>query len=124
MNGCVFCDIIRDGKYDKRLSHPGKVAVFEPLRPHCKGHLLVIPWLHVRDAAESPPIAGMVAIRAAQIIQDMGTNANLITSVGTSATQSVFHLHWHIVPRREGDGLLPRWPWQCGSEHDSGLACA
>jgi hypothetical protein len=37
---------------------------------------------------------------------------NLITSVGADATQSVRHLHIHVVPRREGDGLMLPWSGQ------------
>jgi histidine triad (HIT) family protein len=38
--------------------------------------------------------------------------ANIITSIGRVATQSVFHLHVHIVPRHEGDGLCLPWTGQ------------
>ena len=119
MTGCPFCDIIRTHAYDDALSEPGVAAVFEPIVPHSPGHLLVVPWRHVRDAAEDPAVTGQTAAVAARIIGSLGyEGANLLTSVGETATQSVFHLHWHIIPRWGGDALLPRWPWQCGAIHD------
>jgi histidine triad (HIT) family protein len=49
--------------------------------------------------------------RAAQWARTCG-DANLITSVGSAATQTVFHLHVHVVPRRAGDGLALPWTSQ------------
>lgn len=121
MNGaCPFCDIIRDGKYDDSLSLQGAVAVFRPLRAHrgAADHLLVVPWAHVRDAAADPVITGMTAAFAARLLGDRP--GNLITSAGRDATQSVFHLHFHVIVRG-GDTLMQHWPWQCGAEHDQDL---
>ena len=42
-------------------------------------------------------------------MSDAPPSANLITSIGAAATQTVFHLHVHVVPRHEGDGLLLPW---------------
>lgn len=39
-------------------------------------------------------------------------SANFITSAGPAATQSVFHLHVHLVPRFEDDGLILPWTGQ------------
>jgi histidine triad (HIT) family protein len=84
---------------------------FEPLNPVTPGHLLVIPVRHVMDAAEDPDLTGRVFAAAARIARESGgdPSCNLITSVGGAATQSVYHLHAHVVPRRHGDGL--RLPW-------------
>jgi histidine triad (HIT) family protein len=78
-----------------------------PLRPVTPGHLLVIPYDHVDDALADPEISAIVMRRASEIAP---YPCNLITSVGREATQSVFHLHLHIVPRAKDDGLaLPRY---------------
>ncbi|MYX67350.1 histidine triad (HIT) family protein [Streptomyces sp. KhCrAH-43] len=53
----------------------------------------------------------MTMHRAAELMQDSGP-MNLITSKGREATQSVFHLHLHLVPRAAGDGLA--LPWYSG----------
>ena len=48
-------------------------------------------------------------------------SCNLITSVGAAATQTVKHLHIHIVPRHEGDGLHLPWTEQKKPEWDGVL---
>lgn len=112
MNGCPFCQRITAGEYDHDLSPHGLQAVFEPLNPVTPGHLLVVPWVHVESAAADPHVAGEVLGYAARVVQHFGIQANIITSVGPDATQSVFHLHAHIVPRRAGDGLALPWTGQ------------
>ncbi|KUH36133.1 HIT domain-containing protein [Streptomyces kanasensis] len=73
------------------------------------GHVLVIPRVHVADAIEDPDVTAAAVRRAAQYAAEAGGDLNLITSVGADATQTVFHLHWHVVPRTAGDGLPLPW---------------
>lgn len=107
---CVFCGRVRRGEYD----HEDDFHVaFEPLNPVTPGHLLVIPRAHISSAFADPRAAGS-ALRFAGYLAnrlDIGA-ANFITSAGKAATQTVFHLHVHIVPRREGDGLALPWTGQ------------
>lgn len=110
MLDCVFCD---ERKIASTVEHmygaDGSIHfVFEPLRPVVPGHLLVVPMLHVGDATEEPLVTAMAAGVAARVAQRY-RSANIITSIGTPATQTVHHLHWHVVPRVEGDEL--RLPW-------------
>jgi histidine triad (HIT) family protein len=72
------------------------------------GHLLVVPRVHVADATTDPEVTAEVFAAAAELARDLRP-CNLITSCGEAATQSVFHLHVHLVPRREGDGLALPW---------------
>jgi histidine triad (HIT) family protein len=81
---------------------------FEPLGPVVPGHLLVVPKRHVTDARVDPAVTADTYRVAALLAREAG-ECNLITSVGAAATQSVFHLHVHVVPRRPSDGL--RLPW-------------
>lgn len=110
MGNCVFCDRIQDGAYD----YENRFCVaFQPLNPVTPGHFLVIPKRHVASAIEWPAAAGNAMSFAGCLAGQMGlTAANFITSAGSAATQSVFHLHVHIVPRREGDGLALPWTGQ------------
>jgi histidine triad (HIT) family protein len=107
---CVFCDRIQAGEYD--VEPRRGCYVFPPLNPVTPGHLLVVPGEHVRDAAAAPATAAAVMHQAALIVQRAGGNANIITSIGPAATQTVMHLHVHVVPRREGDGLALPWTGQ------------
>jgi histidine triad (HIT) family protein len=72
------------------------------------GHVLVLPRVHVADAGVNPAVTGAVMARAAELMAEHPA-ANLITSRGADATQTVFHLHVHIVPRAAGDGLALPW---------------
>lgn len=81
-----------------------------PLGPVVAGHLLVIPRTHVRDFADDPAITGATWQRTATLARDLELQAaNGLTSMGPEATQTVFHLHVHLVPRVWGDGLALPW---------------
>lgn len=84
-------------------------AVLNPLDPVTPGHVLVICAEHTRDAAEDPHITSDLMLVAAEYIRRQGIQANIITSIGPLATQTVMHTHVHVVPRRENDGLPLPW---------------
>lgn len=89
----------------------GIYGVFEPLNPVTRGHVLVVPERHVESASADPSLAaGCMEIAAT--IAARHRSANIITSIGTSATQSVPHLHLHVVPRTPNDGLHLPWTGQ------------
>lgn len=105
--GCVFCDYAGPSPI---LHEFGDVFVIEPMIPVTPGHLLVVPTEHVEDAATSPSLTARVFEIAGRIAgYDAGPSFNLITSAGKAATQTVRHLHVHVIPRRAGDGI--KLPW-------------
>jgi histidine triad (HIT) family protein len=111
---CVFCRLIREGAYDGE--HDG-IVDFAPLHPVVPGHRLVVPKVHVADALEDPWLTGRVMAYAANLARAGNLHpCNIMTSAGAEATQSVFHLHAHVVPRREGDGLMLPWTEQQARE--------
>lgn len=115
---CPFCDYKGPSPILGRYYLPdgniyGEAYVIEPINPVTRGHVLVIPEQHVADAAELSHLTGLVFRCAAEWARDnVGGDFNLITSRGAAATQTVMHLHVHVVPRREGDGLLLPWSGQ------------
>ena len=109
--GCVFCDIATGAAPADVVRDWGACIAFTPLNPRVAGHVLVVPRAHVRDFVESPSVTALVAMRAAEYAVDVG-DANLITSRGAAATQTVPHLHMHVVPRVAGDGLALPWTGQ------------
>lgn len=112
---CVFCAIIT-GRSPATFVHRWDDAVaIVPLGPVVDGHVLVIPTRHVVDALEDPAVTAATFGRAAEIAPHP---CNLITSAGREATQSVFHLHVHIVPRALDDGLA--LPWYSGRRTKAG----
>jgi histidine triad (HIT) family protein len=104
---CPFCARIDIGQYE----HSDVACVaFTPLNPVTPGHVLVVPRIHVPDAIAFPALAGQALRFAGFLASRLGLqSANFITSAGAAATQTVFHLHVHIVPRSEGDGLHLPW---------------
>ena len=107
---CPFCRRVKRGEYD--YEDIWSVA-FQPLNPVVPGHFLVVPRKHVAHVLEAPGGAGKALELAGYLANQMGLeSANFITSAGVPATQTVFHLHVHVVPRREGDGLALPWTGQ------------
>lgn len=110
MSGCVFCGRVERGEYDDSDAF---AVTFRPLKPVAPGHRLFVPRVHVADALEDPLVTAMTARFAAEWARRAGTGScNLITSRGPEATQSVYHLHWHLVPRLKHDGLPLPWTGQ------------
>lgn len=125
-DGCPFCDyegpspVLREGKVRMgEFEAPFPYFVIEPLNPVTPGHLLVIPRTHAEDFRDQPRLLGAMMQAAADLpgvltMRGFSTpGCNLIVSAGAAATQTVPHLHVHVVPRREGDGL--RLPWSDGA---------
>jgi histidine triad (HIT) family protein len=104
---CPFCAIVA-GRAPAQIFHEWDDALaIVPLNPVTEGHLLVIPKVHVADVGHDPEVSAATMRRAAQLAASQW--CNVITSRGRVATQSVFHLHLHLVPRSEGDGLALPW---------------
>jgi histidine triad (HIT) family protein len=104
---CPFCERIAAGQFSPVTANSYAV-VFEPLNPVVAGHLLVVSRRHIIDATSDPFTTAKVMELAATIARGWG-DANIITSIGSAATQTVPHLHAHLVPRYDGDGL--KLPW-------------
>ncbi|MFD5588776.1 HIT family protein [Streptomyces sp. NPDC127063] len=115
---CVFCEIVAGTAPATIVREWPDAMAIVPLGPVTPGHVLVIPRQHVANVGEDPAVSGAAAARAAELAAELPA-ANVITSMGSAATQTVFHLHWHVVPRAEGDGLpLPWTPQQtAGARH-------
>lgn len=109
MTTCPFCRIIAGYDDAEIVDRGAYFLAIVPLEPVTPGHLLVIPTAHVADFTTKPRETGYVATIAADLAADRGGDWNLITSAGAAASQTVEHLHIHLVPRRAGDGLALPW---------------
>lgn len=105
---CPFCRIVAKAAPATIVREWDDALAFVPLDPVTAGHILIIPRRHVPDAAADRETTAAVGRRRAELAAETGY-CNLITSIGEPATQSVFHYHEHIVPRRHGDGLPLPW---------------
>jgi histidine triad (HIT) family protein len=105
-DGCVFCEY--DGPSPVLMEDNG-YFIIEPINPVVPGHVLVIPRRHAEDATTYPGVASRTMLLAARWAKEQGYPCNIITSVGVEASQTVMHLHLHVVPRAKDDRL--RLPW-------------
>ena len=118
MEDCIFCKIMTGEEPAEFLADGVSSVAIKPLNPVVDGHFIVIPRDHVTDAMDKPGVTGMTMNDAAQWTKMFAwrdkryESVNFITSVGKPATQSVFHLHIHVVPRAKDDGLA--LPWYSG----------
>lgn len=101
MNECVFCGIADRAGVE--------IIDIEPLNPVVPGHRIVFSRKHTEDFTSGDNVLLNVMMHAAKVAREMGGDFNLITSKGKAATQTVYHLHVHLVPRTEGDNL--KLPW-------------
>lgn len=107
---CVFCEIVAGNAPAVRVYEDDEHLGILDIRPFTRGHTLVIPKRHSVDLTDTPAttLASMMGIgqriaMAARASELGATGANLAINDGRSAFQSVFHIHLHVVPRRDGD---------------------
>lgn len=109
---CVFCEIVAGSSPAIRIHEDDDYLAILDIRPFTPGHTLVVPKAHTVDVTDTPAetLAGIMALgqRIALAARASGlgaTGTNLAINDGKSAFQSVFHIHLHVVPRRDGDKL-------------------
>lgn len=110
MTDCIFCN------YDKlKIVLENRLAVcIEDRYPVTEGHSLIIPKRHMEgffNATNDENIAIHDLIRnRKEQLQDSDPTIdgfNIGVNCGESAGQTIFHLHWHLIPRRSGDIVNP-----------------
>jgi len=108
---CPFCQRVERGDYWVVMAGRDEICVaFAPLNPVTKGHLLVLPRRHVEHGdPNGPRVLGAAMECAAAVARHNHASFNLITSYGEPATQTVPHIHVHVVPRTPEDGLALPW---------------
>ncbi|SON63747.1 putative HIT-like protein [Mycobacterium simulans] len=108
---CVFCAIAAGEAPAIRIyEDDGYLAILD-IRPFTRGHTLVLPKRHTVDITDTPAqtLADMIIIgqriaRAARATE-LADATNIAINDGSAAFQTVFHIHLHVLPRRNGDKL-------------------
>ncbi|MGZ4679227.1 MAG: HIT family protein [Ilumatobacteraceae bacterium] len=123
---CLFCDIV-EGTVPVRSVLSDDIAVaFLDRAPVFKGHVLVVPRRHVVTLADlDRPLVGPFFERVQRISARMpaalGCDGSFV-ALNNVVSQSVAHLHVHVVPRRRKDGLRgffwPRVRYESDTEAD------
>lgn len=107
--GCVFCRIVAGTEPAQVVLETDDVVAFLDVRPVFKGHTLVVPREHVVTLPELPdalvgPFFAQVRRVAAVVPDALGAQGTFV-AMNNVVSQSVAHLHAHVVPRTKGDGL-------------------
>ena len=124
---CVFCPA-NWPNLDIAQTVDDNFAIVNPLDPVTEGHVLVISGTHTPDAAHDGQsddgfkVASDLMYLAAQYVYNHKLQANIITSIGPLATQTVLHTHVHVVPRTEGDKLPLPWTPQHEAKRPKNMA--
>ena len=109
MAACLFCGIVAgDVPAFRVVERPSGVA-FLDIRPVFKGHVLIVPRPHVPQLIDLDPdlLPGFFAFAqevAAAVPAALGAQGTFV-AMNNVVSQSVPHLHAHVVPRTKGDGL-------------------
>lgn len=113
---CVFCEITA-GRIPARIVHADDdLVAFLDTRPLLPGHVLVVPRAHHEALDDLPsgltgPLFEAVKRVSIAVQAAMPADGSFV-AVNTRVSQSVPHLHVHVVPRREKDGLFsPKLVW-------------
>ena len=109
MGSCVFCQIIAGDLPAELVLETDDLVAFLDTRPVFKGHVLLVPREHVDTLPDLPAALRDPFLEAAQRIavavkEALGAQGSFV-AINNTVSQSVPHLHLHVVPRTKGDGL-------------------
>ena len=109
MADCLFCAIVAGSVPAFKVFDGADGVAFLDTRPVFKGHVLVVPRDHIVTLPELPPelLSGyftLVQRLAAAVPRALGAQGTFV-AINNVVSQSVPHLHNHVVPRTKGDGL-------------------
>ncbi len=124
MPACVFCRILA-GELDAARVWEDEVSIaFLDHRPLFPGHVLLVPREHHETLPDVPPALVGPLFQTAQllsraVVDALGADGSFV-AMNNKVSQSVPHLHIHVIPRRKKDGLRgffwPRTPYR-DAEH-------
>lgn len=112
---CIFCKIAKGEIPSTKLYEDENVLSFLDIMPAAKGHALVIPKKHYHTLLDIPHeelreiMAVVQKVAAAIMATTDAAGFNVIQSNQKVAGQVIAHLHFHIIPRKEGDRLHFEW---------------
>jgi histidine triad (HIT) family protein len=106
---CLFCDIVAGVVAADVVLETEHVVGFLDSRPVFKGHTLLVPREHVVTLPDLParlrdPFLGAGQLLATAMVDGLGAQGSFV-AMNNTVSQSVAHLHLHVVPRTKGDGL-------------------
>jgi histidine triad (HIT) family protein len=124
--GCLFCGIVAGDVDADVVLDTEQVVGFLDVRPVFKGHTLLVPREHVVTLPDLParlrdPFLAAGQRLATAMVEGLGAQGSFV-AMNNTVSQSVAHLHLHVVPRTKGDGLRgffwPRTKYADGESRD------
>jgi len=124
---CLFCRIVAGDVAAATVFEDELSLAFLDHRPLFPGHCLLIPKTHYETLADLPedltgPLFGNARLLAGSVEQAMQSEGSFV-AINNRVSQSVPHLHIHIVPRRKKDGLRgffwPRRKYESAAEMEN-----
>jgi histidine triad (HIT) family protein len=124
---CVFCAIAQGRTAAPMVLEEENMVAFLDHRPLFPGHVLLIPRHHCETLGDLPadavgPLFAKARLLAIAMEEGLGAHGSFV-AVNNRVSQSVPHLHIHVVPRRRKDGLKgffwPRSSYRDDSERES-----
>lgn len=113
---CLFCKMVAGQIPVTKIYEDDVVLSFLDIGPISDGHTLVIPKQHYELLHDCPAeLLAQIASRLGKIAEAVSSamesdGYNLLCNNGKAAGQVINHLHFHIIPRNNGDGVFNRWP--------------
>lgn len=114
--GCIFCKIVAGQIPCHKLYEDAQTLAFLDIGPLSRGHCLIIPKAHYTTIDQMPgdlvgACAALLPRLSRAVVAATGVAGwNILQNNGQIAGQAVHHVHFHIIPRAEGDSLGYRWP--------------
>jgi len=112
---CIFCKIVSGQISSERVHEDERCIAFLDINPIAPGHTLLVPRDHHADLLDTPHATlGALMAAAPKVAQAVlaatgGEGFNFFQFNGRCSGQEVFHIHFHIIPRRPGDGVSYQW---------------
>ncbi|NLP17149.1 MAG: HIT domain-containing protein [Clostridiales bacterium] len=115
MSNCIFCKIISGDIPSSVLYEDEDFKVIMDISPASRGHAIILTKKHFENLYEiDDEVAKKVLVVAKKVAKAMKKELNcdglnLLQNNGEDAGQSVFHIHFHLIPRYKGDSVKLKW---------------
>lgn len=111
MNDCLFCKILNGDLPSYKIYEDDFTYAFLDISNDANGHILVIPKNHCKnildaDEKDLAHVVKTIKLISNHLVNECGFDGvNIMNANNTSAEQTVFHLHFHIIPRKNNDSM-------------------
>lgn len=111
MSDCIFCKIVKGEISSHKLTEGSQTLAFLDVFPVSNGHVLIVPKRHLEDLADLTAEEWVEIGKLAKIVGNslrkglLADGFSLLLRNGKAAGQEVPHVHFHLIPRFQGDAL-------------------